>query len=262
MSPLFTSVRSVIFDIHRVLMTNDSATAFSQFLAKKAAHNAAIDSFWSGDVRALLYGLLTKYCPLCDYRLCKKEGASYPGGHIRSAVDKGELSYDGFKVAMTYMLTHFVDCPPKARIVLDYAAEFYSQPSLLMENAQLVTEGVQLFFRCIERFGPEHVFFMSNMPAEMFSLFACKFPHLTTAIPAQNAFIAGHVGMVKPDAAFFKAVTSRVGGAPQTLLLIDDQEKNVRAAQESGWQSLLFSPKPSPALASWYDHLGLKQGKR
>lgn len=255
MSTLFTAVRSVIFDIHRVLITNDSATAFSQFLADKAEGNPAIDSFWSGDVRAVLYGLLTQYCPLCAYRLCKKEGPAYPGGHIRSAVDKGELSYEGFKVAMTYMLTHYVACPPRARMVLDYAAEFYSQPALIMQNAVSLPAGEQLFFQAIERFGAQQVFLMSNMPAEMFAVFSQKFPHLVGALPAQNACIAGHMGMVKPDPAFYSAVAQRIGGQPETLLLFDDQEKNVRAARENGWQAVLFSSKPSAELARWYDFM-------
>ncbi len=249
-------IRSVLFDIHNVLMTQDVSASFSVYLAEKAKNDPRIDTFWSGDVRAVLHGLLTKYCPLCDYKLCTEFSPDKPARHIRRAVDEGSLTYEGYKVAMTYMLTNYVECEPKVRIVLDHAVDFFTRPDLLMESSKPLNVGVKLFHHIVKKYGGENVFLFSNMPIETFALFKTTFADLYESIPVRNAVVAGHLGVAKPDARAFKAMIQKVGGEPSTMLFIDDQMNNVKAARAEGMQALLFSRKPSPELAAWYKEIG------
>lgn len=46
------------------------------------------------------------------------------------------------------------------------------------------------------------------------------------------------VGAAKPDPAYFRATALRVGLAPDVLLLLDDDERNVAAARAAGWQAV------------------------
>jgi len=250
------SIRSVLFDIHNVLMTHDSAASFSSYLNEKAKNDPRIDTFWSGDVRGVLQGFLTKYCPLCEHGLCRVYAIDKPGRHVRCAVDEGKLTYEGFKVAITYMLTHHVQCDPKVRIVLDHAADFYTRPDLLMQNAKPLAAGIALFHRAVERYGRERVFLFSNMPPEAFAIYKRVFVEVVGAIPEQNAIIAGHLGVAKPKGEAFKSVIERVGGEPSTMLFIDDLAGNIKAAQAEGMQAILFRHDSSPELAAWQKEMG------
>lgn len=49
------------------------------------------------------------------------------------------------------------------------------------------------------------------------------------------------LGCRKPQAAFFHAVARSIGFPPEELLLIDDAEGNVAAAQAAGWQAVRWT---------------------
>ena len=51
---------------------------------------------------------------------------------------------------------------------------------------------------------------------------------------------AADYGVKKPDPAFFRAIETRTGFAAKSLLLIDDSQCNVAAAQRCGWSSILW----------------------
>jgi len=46
----------------------------------------------------------------------------------------------------------------------------------------------------------------------------------------------------KPDVAFFTLVERELNVKPETLLLIDDTEKNIQVAEHCGWQGFLYDP--------------------
>ena len=56
----------------------------------------------------------------------------------------------------------------------------------------------------------------------------------------QKIFASGPLGVKKPAAKFFKAIEDWSGLAPQDILLIDDSEKNILAANALGWQTFHF----------------------
>ncbi|MDQ5890555.1 MAG: putative hydrolase of the superfamily [Candidatus Dependentiae bacterium] len=257
----YQSIRSVIFDIHNVLVSNDASACFSRYLAEKAKIDPRIDTMWSGDVRTVLYGLLTKYCPLCDYKMCTQYPINDPACHMRKAIDAGQITYEGYKVAMTYMLTHYVQCEPKVRIVLDHAVDFFSRPEMMMQSMKPLKVGVQLFHHIVKKFGRSNVFLLSNFPLEAFSIFKVAFADIYDSIPEQNAVVAGHIGIAKPDPKIFEAMIKRVGGEPSTMVLIDDQMNNIVSARGVGMQALLFSPKPSAELAAWYKEINFTPDK-
>ena len=51
---------------------------------------------------------------------------------------------------------------------------------------------------------------------------------------------SSEVGMVKPDQAIFALATDSSGVAPSEILLIDDTQANLQAAEQAGWHVLLF----------------------
>jgi putative hydrolase of the HAD superfamily len=68
--------------------------------------------------------------------------------------------------------------------------------------------------------------------------------YLWNDLGLKNRFEAIHYaadyGCGKPEPAFFEAVATRTGHAPQELLLIDDSARNVEAARACGWRAGLW----------------------
>ena len=57
----------------------------------------------------------------------------------------------------------------------------------------------------------------------------------------QRIFASGELGVRKPFAGFYAAIEAWSGLAPQDILLIDDAEKNIKAAEERGWKVFHFT---------------------
>jgi 2-haloacid dehalogenase len=56
--------------------------------------------------------------------------------------------------------------------------------------------------------------------------------------------ISGEVGLIKPDRAIFDLLLARTGCPPGKCLFIDDHDRNIRAARNLGFQTILFqSPR-------------------
>ncbi|MBI1172735.1 HAD-IA family hydrolase [bacterium] len=57
----------------------------------------------------------------------------------------------------------------------------------------------------------------------------------------QKIFASGPLGVKKPAPGFFEAIEAWSGHAPHDIMLIDDAEKNIRAAAARGWQTFHFT---------------------
>ena len=58
-------------------------------------------------------------------------------------------------------------------------------------------------------------------------------------------FTSHDLGVMKPDAAFFEAISTRLGLQPAEILFIDNSKRNVDAARSFGWQASLYEFDPS-----------------
>ena len=67
----------------------------------------------------------------------------------------------------------------------------------------------------------------------------------------ETIFASGHIGAMKPDSAFFDHVSGALGVPPADILLVDDREPNVIAAQKSGWHGFHFTDATRGALADY-----------
>lgn len=65
------------------------------------------------------------------------------------------------------------------------------------------------------------------------------------------------VGMVKPDKRIFLLTCQRLGLKPQQCLFIDDDEKNIKAAQKLGFQTVHFT-EPKTGVEEIKEKLGLE----
>jgi len=61
-------------------------------------------------------------------------------------------------------------------------------------------------------------------------------------------FYSAMLGAKKPDADFFAKVQASVGLRGEEILLIDDSQRNIVAAQKAGWQGLHWTRDISPTI--------------
>lgn len=70
-------------------------------------------------------------------------------------------------------------------------------------------------------------------------------PHYPFLEAFDRAFVSGHLGLAKPDAAIFETVERETGLAPAEILFTDDREDNIAAAAARGWQVHRFDTPSS-----------------
>ena len=56
-------------------------------------------------------------------------------------------------------------------------------------------------------------------------------------------FLSYELGLEKPNPIIYKAITETVKLKPENILLIDDKEKNIKAAKKAGWNGFVASGK-------------------
>ena len=69
----------------------------------------------------------------------------------------------------------------------------------------------------------------------------------------ERVFASGRMGLRKPQAAFFHAVTAALGAAPAEMLLVDDLAHNIEAARALGWQAFHLTPASRADLGKALD---------
>jgi HAD superfamily hydrolase (TIGR01509 family) len=71
----------------------------------------------------------------------------------------------------------------------------------------------------------------------------------------ERVLASHHLGVRKPDPAFFAALLERVDARPDEAVFVDDREVNVVAAEQAGIRSHRFVD--APTLRAWLVDLGL-----
>lgn len=244
-----------IFDIHDVLLRNGTRALFRKFLERQAQEDPRIDLSFDGDVPAVMNGLLYKYCPLCAFMPCKKEPIGSP--HLKKMLYTGQISFEQMKVAMTQMLTHFVECSPKVRIILDYLAEFSTVPALIAREVAPIPEGVALLRRCLDKHGPQSVFILSNATTPLYSVYEQRFPEIFSGLRREQVILSSEIGMAKPDPAVYRHVLERFALRPARAIFFDDSISNVQIAREVGMHAVLVDPMNPQRMQKEFESLGL-----
>ena len=83
-----------------------------------------------------------------------------------------------------------------------------------------------------------HLSALSNWSAETYPLVYKRLPFLSWF---EEVVISGQEKMIKPDAAIFRILLSRINFPAKHCLFIDDSEENIAAANQLGFQTIHFS---------------------
>ena len=247
-----------VFDIHGVLLRGGSARLFKKFIAEKAQEDERIDANWDGDVPLLMNGLLFKFCPVCDFKQCTAVPITGTP-HLKQELFSGKISYGQMKVGITQMLTHHVECPPKMRVVLDYLAEFITQPDKLTRDVMPIKQGVALLRHIHARYGTKSLFILSNAPTQMYEMYEDRFPEIFSLVPREQVILSSEVGHCKPHKDIFQTVALKHNRLPAECLFFDDILENVQAARDEGLQAVVFSTSLNEQLQKVYRELGFTE---
>jgi 2-haloacid dehalogenase len=78
---------------------------------------------------------------------------------------------------------------------------------------------------------------LTNMEAETYPLRLKRFPFLGWF---DGTVVSGQEGVAKPEPAIFRRLLYRFGLTPNTTLMIDDTNENLKTASKLGIQTVLF----------------------
>ncbi|MGC9955122.1 MAG: HAD family phosphatase [Rhizomicrobium sp.] len=81
------------------------------------------------------------------------------------------------------------------------------------------------------------LFALSNWSAETFPLVQGRFPELDLF---EKIFLSGLHGCAKPDERLYRIALDEIGMPIENLLFVDDNQKNILAAERLGLRSLFF----------------------
>jgi 2-haloacid dehalogenase len=82
---------------------------------------------------------------------------------------------------------------------------------------------------------------LSNWPTEKFALVRPIYPFFEWF---DDIIISGEVGLIKPDKPIFELLLERIGCPAGDCLYIDDHERNIKTAQDLGFQTIHFQSPP------------------
>lgn len=82
------------------------------------------------------------------------------------------------------------------------------------------------------------VFALTNFGVESFAYAQTKYDFLSEF---DQAFVSGHMKVIKPDPRIYEMVEARCPYPPESLLFADDRADNIAAAAARGWQTHLFN---------------------
>jgi 2-haloacid dehalogenase len=79
---------------------------------------------------------------------------------------------------------------------------------------------------------------LTNFAGDTFAQASDMYPFLKEP---RGVTVSGLVGLIKPDEAIYRLHTQTFALEPGATLFIDDNPDNVKAAQDFGWQAVLFT---------------------
>lgn len=99
-----------------------------------------------------------------------------------------------------------------------------------------IPESVALMRRLIAE--GRDVTLLTNFASDTFREAQRMYPFLTET---RGVTVSGHVKVIKPDPEIYRIHTQTFGLEPAATLFIDDSAKNVKWAEDFGWQAVLFT---------------------
>ncbi|MEM8770153.1 MAG: HAD family phosphatase [Pseudomonadota bacterium] len=96
---------------------------------------------------------------------------------------------------------------------------------------------------------------LSNISADKFEEARALYPFQSEP---RGATVSGAIGLIKPDPAIYRHHEETFGLEPEATLFIDDNARNIEAAQQCGWN--VVHHRPGAAVAPLLQDFGLTLG--
>lgn len=102
-----------------------------------------------------------------------------------------------------------------------------------------IEQTVKLFHETISH---AHVFILSNWDHDSFIPFFARYKETVFAsIERHQIIISADCGFVKPERAIYRFLLEKKGLIPSECIFLDDQEENIRAAQQVGIEAVRYT---------------------
>jgi FMN phosphatase YigB (HAD superfamily) len=123
-----------------------------------------------------------------------------------------------------------------------------TNPKAIGSSLKIINEGIDLLKECAEQYDKQGkqrhaLFILSNWDPYSFDyvLNQMHLKKLFEYFHKSNLIISGDIGHVKPHASIYEYVLETYNLNPADTILIDDQEENIKGAQEHGMKGILLN---------------------
>ncbi|MCK5632603.1 HAD-IA family hydrolase, partial [bacterium] len=114
-------------------------------------------------------------------------------------------------------------------------------PKIFTKAISLFARAIKFVKQCKER--GLKILVLSNFDAESYELSREKYPELFELFEEKNIFISGKLGTIKPDPKIYQILLDQSGLDPASCVFFDDQQENVDAAKQCGFNAMLVERK-------------------
>lgn len=233
---------TLVFDLHGVLLGVDTKKAFNEIGLSKILKYSTTHGISFSQIESTLtekvYSILDAIQP---HNSPTPEDTSMPA--LVAAWQQGLKSNNELKALVFAALEQHPEwftSDVEKQLVQQVITKMFT-PEQLIATVKIIPEGLAFVQRCKEK--GHTLIILSNWDPESFELLETTHPELFSLFDA--IMVSGFTHHLKPTADAFTPLATRKEKYHETIILIDDQEENITAAQNVGIQGILCPMKTS-----------------
>jgi FMN phosphatase YigB (HAD superfamily) len=241
----------ILWDLGNTLLTVDSFSFARQMGFTDMMLYSLIDHSYPEEIcnkaLALLAVISTQHRKSCTATACGKPlppiACAWLSGHI--TILETELFFKENPLE-DYAPHSFFSSKREARLVKKLL-QILTTPEAFTSSIRIIENGITLLQECAAQRDEKgrqqnSLYVLSNWDPYSFNtmLKASHLKPLFSFFDRSNMIISGEIGLIKPQREIYSYVFSTYKLDPAQCLLIDDQEENIKGAEETGMQAILL----------------------
>ncbi len=179
-------------------------------------------------------------------RICYtwKEGCAAAGLDFRADLPANDQQRQAWHELGKLYQTGRIDCDTFAKCISQSVDGLYTPEEITKVNAAWILgeyEGMSDLIQDVNDSGYQTAALSNSCHAHWEHL-----PHLHAPSRLGDCVSSHHLGLIKPEAAIYRAFETKLGISGERIIFFDDLEENVRGAQDIGWTAVHINSAGSP----------------
>jgi putative hydrolase of the HAD superfamily len=129
-------------------------------------------------------------------------------------------------------------CNYEEKEILNKLIDLIFTPQQFINSKKISKKGLKFVKKCKEN--GHKIFILSNWDRESYLLLTKTYPELFSLFEEKNIVFSGQIGLIKPDPKIYEYIVKKNNLNPKECIFFDDQEVNVKSANQFGIYSVLY----------------------